>query len=154
MQQPKLFTTPTALNQPHPNGQGLIPTWVSEQLELNKEHAASRTAKYHHCRHCSQPILTGLDHDTCARTTHADPTPLTPQQEAMLTVIGRATFTANPDPPNGYKLHRRDNTFGLAPPETGSPIFPEHQCGARFPGFAPNPVEDNHHGWPDTPPSF
>lgn len=153
MQQPKLFTTPTAVNQPHPTKPGLLPTWVSEQLEQNKEHAASRTAKYHHCRHCKQPILTGLDHDTCARTIHADPTPITRHEETMLTVIGRATFQATPDPPNGYQLNRRDNSEGLDWP-TKNPIFPEHQCGARFNTFAPDPVGDNHHGWPDTTPPF
>lgn len=151
MDQPALFTHPTRPPD-HPTGTGYLPAWVAEQLKTNKEHAASRTAKYHKCRKCRQPILTGLDHDDCAGTVHADPTPITRQDEIMLTVIGRPTYLAIPNPPHGWKLDRRNHEGGIDLP-TPQPIFPAHQCGARFPGFAPTPTGGTTDGWdlPETP---
>ncbi len=137
-------------NQQHPEG-GWLPEWITEQIRANKANGASRIAKYHRCRKCKAIVITGLDHDTCASTVTADPTPLNPITEVAAILTNRATFQAPKTPEGGYRLDYR-HPPSRWPPRT--PVIPEHKCGHRFPGFLEPPNNPNANEWnlPDDPP--
>jgi len=154
MTQPALFQAPGALHQPHPTQPGNLPTWIAEQLQANKTAAASRIAKFHHCRTCHHIILTGLDNDTGAWTVHADPTPITTTQEKAAIIVGRRTFHAQLEPTTGYRLTHRDPHAGLPPRIHGHHVLPEHQCGATYQTdfiHPPTNPNGNDYGVPDEP---
>lgn len=149
MNQAALFSigdTP-APRTPHPTEPGYLPAWVADQLQANNPNTARRTAKYQRCPKCQQITLTGLDHDTAAFTARTDPTPLTPQTELATILAGRQTYAAWRTP-EGYHLEHRDH-FNMA--DLQHPILPEHQCGARFPGFLEAPTTGDHHGYDPNP---
>lgn len=157
MTQAALFDDLPEPGTPHPTEPGDLPNWIAEQLRANKTNATARTARFRHCPKCEAIILTGLDADLLAWTVNADPTPLTEQQETAAIIVGRRTFLATKTT-DGYRLDHLDHDDGLpARIGTNPDHLPEHQCGARFPGFIHPPTSNGatNHGYPiDTEPPF
>lgn len=127
--QTELFPAP---KQPR-DTTGKMPAWLVRALETKT--GGFRGAHFNKCPDCHQWILEGLDEDTCAFTVQADPTPLTPKQEAACATIGRPTYCVEFGP--RLELTRRDSYSKGRPSEY--PIIPAHKCGARFKTYLTGP---------------
>lgn len=147
MEQPTLFGPPPKTPKPKTE------KWLLELLKTKT--GGFRTTNWKRCPTCKAITLTGINGDQCAWTITVDPTPLTPHDELLCTLTNRQTASATPNGKN-YELHHRDEDMIAGhPPSKGfyGLVFPEHRCGARFPGqHNPNPHAG---GWdPNTKPTF
>ena len=132
MTQPTLFTTQKPA-KPETNQE-----WLKQLL----------AARWQRCPNCNQITLHGMDADLAAGMATADPTPLTEQQELACIIAHRPTYTLTTRGTT-HELNDRTaaHTYGPRPSNhKGRTIIPAHQCGARFPGFIPQP-----HTTPEAP---
>jgi hypothetical protein len=94
------------------------------------------------CRKCEAIILHGLDADILAEEVRADPTPLNPQQEAACILTNRPTYQIQISGEEAKIISRQLRWQPLGQPPR-RPIIPAHQCGARFPGFIIEPLQQH-----------
>ncbi|WP_404285416.1 hypothetical protein [Glutamicibacter arilaitensis] len=127
--QPTLFGPPAKAVNKKPE------QWLIEALKTKT--GGFRNTRWQRCPTCKQITLTGINSDNCAWTITVDPTPLTPHDELLCTLTGRDTASAIPKGTNYELHHRAKDMIQGHPPGKGlyGLVFPNHQCGARFPGF-------------------
>ena len=114
--------------------------WLKQLLE--QKTGGFRAARWGRCPTCNELTLHGMDADLTAGMATVDPTPLSPLQELACFITERETYSLK-DRGNSYELNDRRGAYlyGPRPPNHhNKTIVPEHQCGARFPGFIPRPA--------------
>jgi len=85
----------------------------------------TRRATWSSCRHCSTPILRGLDADMCAFEARADPHRITPLGELQALTTGLSTYDLDGKPP---ALWRRDKHGIKSRPAHSAVVLAEHAC--------------------------
>ena len=126
-------------------------------LQVLTCHPTGRGVKAARCPTCHQPVLTGLDQNTCAIRATVDFTPLDPAGELAALLAGRRTYTLDLQPGGNPKLTRRTPADIRRPIKhwMKADIVPTHQCNTPPLPTIPTRltteiVEDD----PNTPPPF
>lgn len=130
-------------------------TWLAHTLAQplpdREPGGGARRAQPGPCRFCGQPILVGLDDDTCASTRRVDPAPLDANAEAVALLAGRRTCALVLSGGAAQLQLREPEQIQRTPadPESDRPILAEHECGMPLGvGLSPIVVAE----YDDTPP--
>lgn len=109
-----------------------FPDWLRRRLEqaglLDPDTGATRRARVRLCDSCRKPVMRGITADYGGRSADADPTPLSPEGEALALIAGRPTLELRWT--NKYELDLRD-TFrirGTPAGTEGIDVLVEHEC--------------------------
>lgn len=104
-----------------------MPAW------LIRVRGPSRYATLANCPRCHRPMLCGLDDDTAALFVHADPTPLTAEQELAALLTGHRTYDAILDTVrNRLRLYHRTR-WHMA--DRHHPVLADHRCQVTWPSL-------------------
>ena len=129
--QPSLLDILTTATPNH--GRRPTTSWLLDHLIRAghvTETGATRRARIRTCPSCHEPILIGLDADSCAIEAHVDPTPLTALGEALAVVEGRWTWALRREGTR-YVLDPRDHhDIAWAPAATvaRTDVLRAHRC--------------------------
>jgi hypothetical protein len=91
--------------------------WLTERVEHSR-----RAARLDTCPRCNAPILTGPDHDTCARVARVDTTPVDRLHEIAALLTGRHSYNLVRG-----ELHYRE-PHHIHSANQAEPIHLNHQC--------------------------
>lgn len=130
---------------PHPSGEGVLPSWLAEELRLERPNRYLPGATWTRCGKCGEIVQTGIDDPVMGEQAMVDPTPLTPLQDLTCAMTGRTTYRLF-QAGTVTRISARDQFTRHHPAgaEGQPPIVPAHRCGARFPGFTIPPEPERH----------
>lgn len=96
-----------------------------------------RKATLTRCQHCRSVTVAGLDADSAAHDTYADPTPLSRHGEIHAALTGRRIYRLDVD----LRLWATDRWRITTDPLPGDHLLAEHVCGLPIPSnwIAPEP---------------
>jgi hypothetical protein len=124
------------------------------------ETGLSRRARPRPCPNCGTWTIAGLDDDTCAFETYADPQPLTPIGEVLATLARRRTYELI-HVGGRYELNPRSSrriTYAPAGTQARTDVLAIHRCGLAMPptAIAPTSFAEAHvaHHAPGSEPPF
>jgi hypothetical protein len=121
-----------------------MPEWLKRRLEgaglMDPGTGATRRARAARCPTCRRPVMRGIDRDWGGLSIDCDPTPLSPEGEAIAIYVGRRTYELR-WLGDRYEIDRRDAS-GIRGNPIGTlrlDVLVQHEHGGRsFPSGSSN----------------